>query len=108
MSINKIARFRSLALFIIFISIVIMYLALFFKSSYLIMAIIMTIGFILLIGSTIGFFWVGMVSTTKTVQVTCPKCGKVTKMLKKVDQCMFCNQTLSLDPIHAKNNEDHQ
>ncbi len=33
----------------------------------------------------------------KAVQVICPSCNKTTKMLGRVDICMFCNETLTLD-----------
>jgi Zinc-ribbon containing domain len=36
--------------------------------------------------------------STKAVQVTCPSCGKTTKILGRVDMCMYCNEPLTLDP----------
>jgi hypothetical protein len=35
--------------------------------------------------------------STKTIQVKCPSCGKPTKMLGKVDMCMYCREPLTLD-----------
>lgn len=54
-------------------------------------------GLLFIIASTVVYFWIGMLST-KTVQVVCPSCNKVTKMLGRVDVCMYCNEPLTLDP----------
>jgi len=32
------------------------------------------------------------------VQVVCPNCGKHTKVLGRVDMCMYCREPLTLDP----------
>ncbi|MDP4163608.1 MAG: DUF2614 family zinc ribbon-containing protein, partial [Bacillota bacterium] len=39
----------------------------------------------------------------------CPNCGKPTKMLGRVDMCMYCNEPLTLDPkLQGKEfNEDY-
>ena len=57
----------------------------------------MLLGFLFVIGSTVVYFWIGMLST-KTVQVICPTCNKPTKILGRVDACMHCNEPLTLDP----------
>jgi predicted amidophosphoribosyltransferase len=36
--------------------------------------------------------------STKAVQVVCPNCGKHTKVLGRVDMCMYCREPLTLDP----------
>lgn len=61
------------------------------------MTIFMIIGLLFIIASTVVYFWIGMLST-KTVQIVCPNCKKVTKMLGRVDMCMYCNEPLTLDP----------
>jgi hypothetical protein len=73
-----------------------MYIGLLFKNSPLFMVLFMVLGFLSIIGSCVVYFLIGMLST-KAVQVVCPSCEKVTKMLGRVDICMFCNEQLTLD-----------
>ncbi|MGM9988737.1 MAG: YgzB family protein [Bacillaceae bacterium] len=93
---NKINKIRTFALSLIFIGFFIMYAGVFFRTSPIIMTVFMLIGFLAIIASTGIYFWIGLLST-KTVQVQCPSCNKVTKILGKVDACMHCNQPLTLD-----------
>ncbi|KKO55262.1 YgzB family protein [Paenibacillus sp. DMB20] len=57
-------------------------------------------GLITMMGSLGIYFWAGMLSTS-AVQVQCPECGKLTKMLGKTDRCMFCKTVLTQDPAIA-------
>ncbi|KAB2328515.1 hypothetical protein F7731_25155 [Cytobacillus depressus] len=93
---NKINKIRTFALSLIFVGFIVMYLGIFFRSSALLMTIFMLLGILFIIASTVVYFWIGMLST-KTVQVICPNCGKHTKVLGKVDMCMYCNEPLTLD-----------
>ncbi|GAM15996.1 YgzB family protein [Mesobacillus selenatarsenatis] len=93
---NKINKVRTFALSLIFIGFIVMYAGIFFRSSPLVMTIFMILGLLFIIASTVVYFWIGMLST-KTVQVVCPNCGKHTKMLGRVDICMYCNEPLTLD-----------
>ncbi|MBU9719849.1 MULTISPECIES: YgzB family protein [Bacillaceae] len=93
---NKINKIRTFALVLIFAGIVIMYLGIFFQTSPFFMTLFMLLGFLSIIASTVIYFWIGMMSS-KAVHVTCPSCGKETKMLGRVDACMFCNEPLTLD-----------
>lgn len=93
---SKINKIRSFALSLIFIGFLVMYLGIFFRNSALLMTIFMLLGIIFIIASTGVYFWIGMLST-KTVQVICPNCGKQTKVLGRVDMCMYCNEPLTLD-----------
>lgn len=94
---NKINKIRTFALSLIFIGFIIMYVGIFFKSSPFLMIVFMMLGLLSIIASTIVYLWIGMLST-KAVQVVCPSCQKVTKMLGRVDMCMFCREPLTLDP----------
>ncbi|WML49814.1 YgzB family protein [Neobacillus sp. PS3-34] len=94
---SKINKIRSFALSLIFIGFIVMYGGIFFRTSPLIMTIFMILGLLFIIASTVVYFWIGMLST-KTIQVVCPSCGKPTKMLGRVDMCMYCNEPLTLDP----------
>lgn len=94
---SKINKIRTFALTLIFIGFIVMYGGIFFRSSVWLMTLFMLIGFLFIIASTIVYFWIGMLST-KSVQVVCPSCGKSTKMLGKVDMCMYCREPLTLDP----------
>ncbi|MDX8367230.1 YgzB family protein [Cytobacillus sp. IB215665] len=94
---NKINKIRTFALSLIFIGVLVMYGGIFFRSSVVAMTVFMILGLLCIVASTVVYFWIGMLST-KTVQVVCPSCQKTTKMLGKVDICMYCNEPLTLDP----------
>jgi len=94
---SKINKIRSFALSLIFIGFIVMYGGIFFRNSPLIMTIFMLLGLVFIIASTVVYFWIGMLST-KTIQVICPSCQKPTKMLGRVDMCMYCREPLTLDP----------
>jgi hypothetical protein len=94
---NKINKIRTFALSLIFIGFIVMYGGIFFRSSPILMTICMLLGLLFIIASTVVYFWIGMLST-RTVQVICPGCGKTTKILGRVDMCMYCNEPLTLDP----------
>jgi len=94
---SKINKIRTFALSLIFIGFIVMYGGIFFRTHPIVMTIFMLVGLLFIIASTIVYFWIGMLST-KTVQVVCPGCGKHTKILGRVDLCMYCNEPLTLDP----------
>ncbi|MBM7704452.1 YgzB family protein [Metabacillus iocasae] len=94
---NKINKIRTFALSLIFIGFIVMYVGIFFKSSMWLMTIFMLLGLLCIVASTVVYFWIGMLST-KAVQVVCPSCQRHTKMLGRVDMCMYCNESLTLDP----------
>ncbi|WP_445662271.1 DUF2614 family zinc ribbon-containing protein [Bacillus sp. FSL W8-0116] len=73
------------------------YIGLFFRNHPLIMTIFMMLGFLSIMASVVVYFWIGMLST-RAVVVVCPNCGKQTKMLGRVDMCMYCREPLTLDP----------
>ncbi|TMW70516.1 YgzB family protein [Alteribacter natronophilus] len=93
---NKINRIRTFALVLVFAGIIIMYLGIFFQTNAMLMTVFMLLGFLAIIGSTVTYFWIGMLST-KTVQVVCPNCERHTKVLGRVDACMYCDEPLTLD-----------
>ncbi|MFD3448077.1 YgzB family protein [Microbacteriaceae bacterium 4G12] len=94
---SKINKIRTFALGLVFAGLFISYLGVFFRNSPLIMALFVILGFFAVIASTVVYFWIGMLSS-KTIQVTCPSCNRTTKMLGRVDACMYCKQPLTLDP----------
>lgn len=93
---SKINKIRTFALSLIFIGFLIMYGGIYFHHYPILMPVLMIIGFLFIIASTVVYFWIGMLST-KTIQVICPNCGKQTKMLGRVDICMHCREPLTLD-----------
>src|SRR4051812_9796243 len=95
---SKINKIRTFALSLIFLGFIVMYVGIYFRTSPLIMTIFMLLGLLFVIASTVVYFWIGMLST-KTIQVKCPRCGKTTKILGRVDMCMYCREPLTLDPI---------
>ncbi|WP_334076044.1 MULTISPECIES: YgzB family protein [Paenibacillus] len=70
------------------------------QSGKVIAGIGLVIGLIAMMASLAIYFWAGMLSTS-AVQLECPECHKLTKMLGKTDRCMFCKTILTLDPHHA-------
>ncbi|WP_313893628.1 YgzB family protein [Psychrobacillus sp.] len=94
---NKINRIRSFALGLVFFGFIIMYGAIFFRENPILVIIFMSLGLISIFGSTAVYAWIGLLST-KAVQVECPNCGKHTKILGRVDMCMYCKEPLTLDP----------
>lgn len=112
---GKLNKFRNLALGLVFLGFIIMYVGYmafsgwfgsFFEQKIMIFGTMLIIGFFFLIGSSFMYMWVGMLST-KAVQVQCPKCGKVTKIVGLRDECMFCKQKLSIDPKDAPQNNEN-
>jgi hypothetical protein len=93
---SKINKIRTFALSLVFIGFIIMYIGLLFKEVPIVMVIFMMLGFLSVIASAVVYFLIGMLST-KAVQVECPSCHKVTKMLGRVDMCMYCREPLTLD-----------
>ncbi|MED4373309.1 YgzB family protein [Bacillus licheniformis] len=93
---SKINKIRTFALSLVFISFIIMYVGVFFRSSVLLMSVFMILGVLSILLSTAVYFWIGMLST-KAVQVVCPNCEKPTKILGRVDMCMHCREPLTLD-----------
>lgn len=94
---NKINKIRSFALSLIFIGFVIMYGAIFFKENVFLVILFMTLGLLCILGSTATYAWIGLLST-RAVVVECPTCKKHTKVLGRVDMCMYCNEPLTMDP----------
>ncbi|WP_018754055.1 YgzB family protein [Paenibacillus sanguinis] len=70
------------------------------QAGKIVAAIGLVIGLIAMLGSLAIYFWAGMLSTS-AVQLQCPECHKLTKMLGKTDRCMFCKTILTLDPAQA-------
>ncbi len=93
---SKINKIRSFALALIFAGMIIMYVGLLFRNTEWVMLIFMVLGVIAIAFSTLVYFWIGMLST-RAVPIQCPECGKPTKMLGRVDACMYCKQPLTLD-----------
>jgi len=111
--ISKIKRMRTWANWNMGIGILLMYagyaffagyLGPFLERNHLFMTIMLIIGFLLMMVSTVFYMISGMVSMTSP-QVECPTCGKVTKMLGKEDACMFCGQPLLLPEQEKKETE---
>ena len=94
---SKINKIRSFALSLIFIGFVVMYGGIFFRDNPILVILFMGVGLLCVIGSTVVYAWIGLLST-RAVQVECPECGKWTKILGRVDVCMYCNEPLTLDP----------
>lgn len=90
---NKINKFRTIALLMIFVGMGIMYLGFIWPAAMMLFFILGLLG----VGSSVAiYFWVGILST-QALQVECPECGRITKILGKMDQCMYCRAHLTMD-----------
>lgn len=101
----KIEAFRTWGLLLTMLGMGLMVLGtagiVFFGSAGKILAGIgLVIGLIAMMGSLGIYFWAGMMSVS-AVQIECPECHKLTKMLGKTDRCMFCKTIMTFDPAKA-------
>lgn len=94
---SKINKIRTIALGLIFAGMIIMYIGLLFRNIEWLMLVFMVLGVIAIGLSTAIYFWIGLLST-KAVSIVCPECHAQTKMLGRVDACMYCKQPLTMDP----------
>lgn len=94
---SKINKLRTIALLLVFLGIGVMYFGFLWPNA---MIYFFVLGLVVIFSCTGIYFWAGMLST-QAVQVKCPECGKITKILGTIDKCMYCSTTLSLDPKHA-------
>ena len=70
-------------------------------------AVFMVIGMITMLASVAIYFWAGMLSTSAVI-LTCPECGRQTKLLGKTDRCMYCKTKMTLDPNQATDLDDDE
>lgn len=98
---SKLNKLRTIALALVFLGILVMYFGFLWPKA---MVFFFVLGVLVMLSSFGIYFWAGILST-QAVKVECPECGKITKMLGKTDQCMYCKTTLSLDPKHAPGSE---
>lgn len=101
---GKINLIRTFALGLCFGGLVVCY-GMFLVESVWAMTLFLIVGLLMVILSSVVYFWVGYLST-KAVYVECPSCGKQTKILGKTDECMFCKQKLTLDKSLATNSTE--
>jgi hypothetical protein len=113
---GKLNRMRNYAMLMCFFGIGVMYIGYagfagflgdFFSHSTIFMSVFLALGLLFILGSCGFYMFIGMLSS-RAFQVECPNCKKVTKMIGKVDDCMYCKQTLSTDPKHAPGNPIEQ
>lgn len=93
---SKINKIRSFALILIFVGILLMYIGLFTRNIGWLMALLFIFGVLSVVLSCVVYIWIGTLSL-RAIPVTCPECGKPTKMLGRVDACMHCKQPLTMD-----------
>ncbi|HLS60784.1 MAG TPA: YgzB family protein [Virgibacillus sp.] len=93
---SKINKIRSFALILVFVGIAIMYGGLLAKKIEWLMLTLFIIGVLFILLSAVVYFWIGLLST-KAIPIVCPNCERPTKMMGRVDACMHCKQSLTLD-----------
>src|SRR5690625_7825359 len=93
---SKINKILSFALILVFIGIAIMYGGLLAKKIEWLMLTLFIICVLFILLSAVVYFWIGLLST-KALPIICPNCEQPTKMMGRVDACMHCKQSLTLD-----------
>jgi len=93
---SKINKIRTFALLLIFGGILLMYGGIFSRGTEWLMFTFFALGILAVILSCVVYLFIGTLSL-KAVPIVCPSCEKPTKMLGRVDACMHCKQTLTLD-----------
>ncbi|WP_087975116.1 YgzB family protein [Oceanobacillus rekensis] len=93
---SKINKIRTFALILVFGGILLMYAGILTKNIEWLMVIFFLLGLLAVVLSCAVYVWIGTLSL-KAVPVVCPSCEKPTKMLGRVDACMHCKQTLTMD-----------
>jgi hypothetical protein len=101
---GKLNKIRTFALLLIFLGFGVMDIG-FLLPSWI--ALFFALGLIFELASVGIYFWVGILST-QALRVTCPECGKDTKVLGRRDQCMHCKAILSVDPKDAPKGQTDQ
>ncbi|MBE3594091.1 MAG: hypothetical protein IMX04_03470 [Candidatus Carbobacillus altaicus] len=94
---GKLNTIRTGSMLAMFLGFIFMYAGLLSKSIPFLMALLMLIGFLLVMLSGLAYFGIGYLSM-RAVRIECPSCSRETKMLGKLDRCMHCGQKLTLDP----------
>lgn len=100
---GKINTIRTFALGLCFGGMIVAYGS-FLVDSTIGQSIFLLLGLLMVIFSAVVYLWIGFLST-RAVYVTCPNCNKDTKILGKVDECMYCKQKMTLDKRYASNEE---
>ncbi|WP_202080992.1 DUF2614 family zinc ribbon-containing protein [Caldalkalibacillus salinus] len=100
---GKINLIRTFALGLVFGGMIVTYGS-FLVTAQWAVTLFMVLGVSMVLLSTVIYFWVGFIST-QAAYVTCPSCEKKTKVLGRVDECMYCKQKLTLDKKLATNND---
>ncbi|MFA1822037.1 DUF2614 family zinc ribbon-containing protein [Virgibacillus oceani] len=93
---SKINKIRTFALLLIFGGILLMYGGLLSRGTDWLMFTLFALGVLMVLLSCVVYLFIGTLSL-KAVPIVCPSCEKPTKMLGRVDACMHCKQTLTLD-----------
>lgn len=101
---GKLNKFRTFALLLIFIGILIMYIGLLWRPALL---FFLLLGSLCILASFAVYIMAGALSNRSPV-VVCPRCGKHTKVVGMTDECMYCKTTLTFDPKYAPTHQTHE
>lgn len=94
---GKLNKFRTIAMLLIFIGVILMYIGLLWRPG---LFVFLTLGILMLAFSTIIYIFAGTLSNGAP-KVVCPRCNRITKVIGKTDECLFCGVTLTFDPKYA-------
>lgn len=101
---SKLNKLRTIGLGLVFLGVIVMYFGFLWPKA---MVFFFVLGVIVMLSSFGIYFWAGILSS-QAIKVECPECGRITKMLGKTDECMYCKTKLSFDRKYAPNSETDQ
>jgi len=74
-----------------------MYAGIFVRKIPWLLLIFFVLGIVFIALSCIVYLWISLLFT-KAAPVACPNCRRPTKILGRVDACMYCKEPLTLGP----------
>lgn len=99
---GKLNKLRTIAMLLIFLGIALMYVGLLWRPG---LFVFLTLGVLMFILSTAVYIMAGTLSNSAP-KVVCPRCQRITKVVGKTDECLFCGVTLTFDPRYAPKEEN--
>jgi len=100
---GKLNKLRTIAMLLIFLGIGLMYAGLLWRPG---LYVFLSLGILMFILSTAVYILAGTLSNMAP-KVVCPRCQRVTKVVGKTDECLFCGVTLTFDPKYAPKEEEN-
>lgn len=99
---GKLNKMRTIAMALIFLGIALMYVGLLWRPG---LYFFLALG-IVMFGLSTGLYILAGTLSNGAPKVVCPRCQRVTKVIGKTDECLYCGVTLTFDPAYAPKEEN--